>query len=161
MHRFFLGAVLAAGLHGSVLAHELGSNVNPLSFGADQTIIDIAKVVWGPLEVEGLPPGADSAVLRGDLEKGEAEILLRLPAGYKVRNHSHTSDELYLWLSGAFTLISPDGTRSSFDGPVYISFPGNAPPHGLECGPDAPCVLYLKYSRPFDILYFPEPELEP
>lgn len=161
MQRFLLAAVLAAGLNASVSAHELGSNVKPLSFGADQTIIDIAKVVWEPLQVEGLAPGADIAVLRGDLEKGEAEIVLRLPAGYKVRSHSHTSDELYLWLSGAFTLIAPDGARSNFDGPVFISFPGNAPPHGLECGPDAACVMYLRYSRPFDILYPPEPDLEP
>ncbi len=157
MVRLLLGAALSAGLYGSALAHELGSNMKPLSFGADQTIIDISKVVWGPLTIEGLVSGADIAVLRGDLDKGEADILLRLPPGYKVPNHSHTSDELYLWLTGAFTLIAPDGARSSFDGPVYISFPGNAPPHGLECGPNASCVLFLKYSRPFDILYFPEP----
>lgn len=134
-----------------------GTNVNPLSFGKDQTIIDVTKAVWSPLKVEGLPQGADVAVLRGDLAKGEAEILLRLPPGYVVPNHSHTSDELYMWLSGAFALIAHDGTRTEFSGPVYISFPGNAPPHGLICGDNSPCVLYLKYSRPFDISYFPEP----
>ena len=89
--------------------------------------------------------------------KGEAEILLRLPPGYKVPNHSHTSDEVYVWLSGAFTLIAYDGTRTQFSRPAFISFPGSAPPHGLECGKAAPCILYLRYSRPFDIKYFPEP----
>lgn len=138
-------------------AVEIGSNVKPLSFGSDQTIVDVSKVVWGPLEVEGLPKGAEIAVLRGDLGKGEAEALLRFPPGYKVPNHSHTSDELYIWISGAFGLIAHDGTRTAFAGPAYISFPGNAPPHGLECAEGAPCVLYLKYSRPFDIQYFPEP----
>jgi len=138
-------------------AAEVGSNTNPLSFGKDQTIIDVGKVVWGPLDVEGLPKGGEIAVLRGDLAKGDAEVLLRFPAGYKVPNHSHTSDEVYMWLSGAFTLISHDGTRTAFTGPAYLSFPGNAPPHGLECGAAAPCIAYLKYSRPFDIQYFPEP----
>lgn len=138
-------------------AAEVGSNVTPLSFGKDQTIVDVGKVVWSPLEVEGLPKGGEIALLRGDLGKGEAEALLRFPAGYKVPNHSHTSDELYMWISGAFTLIAHDGTRTAFAGPTYISFPGNAPPHGLECGEAAPCVLYLKLSRPFDIQYFPEP----
>lgn len=141
----------------SAQAAEIGSNVKPLSFGKDQTIVDVEKVVWGPLEVEGLPKGGEIAVLRGDLAKGEAEALLRFPAGYKVPNHSHTSDELYMWISGAFTLVAHDGTRTAFSGPAYISFPGNAPPHGLECGKAAPCILYLKLSRPFDIEYFPEP----
>ncbi|WP_334150471.1 cupin domain-containing protein [Hyphomicrobium sp.] len=154
-HYALLGALLLAAQ--PTAAAELGSNANPLSFGKDQTIVDVSKVVWGPLEVEGLPKGGEIAVLRGDLGKGEAEALLRFPAGYKVPNHSHTSDELYMWLSGAFTLIAHDGTRTEFAGPTYISFPGSAPPHGLECGAGAPCVLYLKLSRPFDIQYFPEP----
>lgn len=151
----FLSALFLAAQSAS--AAEVGSNVTPLSFGKDQTIVDIGKAVWGPLKVEGLPEGGEIAVLRGDLSKGDAEVLLRFPQGYVVPNHSHTSDEVYLWLSGAFTLIAHDGTRTAFNGPAYISFPGNAPPHGLECGASAPCVLYLKYSRPFDIQYFPEP----
>lgn len=139
------------------MATDLGSNVHPFSFGKDQTIIDVSKVAWGPLNLEGLPKGAQIAVLRGDLSKGDAEILLRLPAGYKIPNHSHTSDEVYVWLSGAFTLVAYDGTRIQFAGPAFMSFPGNARPHGLECAASGPCVLYLKYSRPFDIKYFPEP----
>lgn len=141
----------------SATAAQLGSNANPLSFGKDQTIVDVEKVVWSPLQVDGLPNGAEIAVLRGDLAKGDAEALLRFPPGYKVPNHSHTSDELYMWISGAFTLVAHDGTRTEFSGPTYISFPGNAPPHGLECGSAAPCLLYVKLSRPFDIQYFPEP----
>ena len=137
-------------------AHELGSNLKPLAFGADQTIVDVSKVMWGPLEVDGLPQGAEIALLRGDLSKDGAEALLRIPPGYKVPNHTHTSDELYMWLSGAFTLIAHDGKRTEFSGPAYISFPGNAPPHALICGKSEPCVFYLKYSRPFDIKYAPE-----
>lgn len=148
-------ALLTTAAHAGAV--ELGSNTKPLSFGKDQTIVDLTKIVWSPLKVDGLPSGAEIAVLRGDLSKGEAEALLKFPPGYKVPNHSHTSDEVYIWVNGAFTLIAHDGTRTAFSGPAYISFPGNAPPHGLECGNVAPCVLYLKYSRPFDVQYFPEP----
>lgn len=156
MRYLFLSAALVVGLSEGASGHEPGSNMKPLSFGSDQTIIDVDKVVWEPLKIDGLPDGVEIATLRGDLAKGQAEILLRLPSGYKVPNHTHTSDELYVWLKGAFTLIAHDGTRTNFNEPAYLSFPGNAPPHGLECGPQAPCVLYLKYSRPFDIHYAPE-----
>lgn len=132
-------------------AHPLGSNLNPISYGSDQTIVDITKLIWSPLKVEGLPPGAEIAVLRGDLEKAGSESILKLPPGYVVPSHTHTSDELYVWIQGAFTLISHDGKQTKFDGPAYVSFPGKAPPHALVCGNKEPCILYLKYSRPFDV----------
>ena len=52
------------------------------SFGPDQTLADIGKLEWQPLNLEGLQPGAEVATLRGDLGKGGAEILVRVPANY-------------------------------------------------------------------------------
>ncbi len=134
-------------------ADEPGSNKNPLSFGDDQTIVDLDKVVWGPLEVDGLAPGAEIAVIRGDLAKDHSESVVRLPSGYLLRNHTHTSDELYVWISGSFMLIAHDGTETKFQGPAYISYPGNAPMHEIRCGNREACLFYLRYSRPFDIKY--------
>jgi quercetin dioxygenase-like cupin family protein len=119
------------------------------SFGPDQTIADIGKVEWAPLKLEGLPPGIEIAALRGDLAKGGGEILLRTPPKYVVPNHSHTSDELYVWLKGSFTYIAADGTRQKLDAPAYISLPGQSA-HALECG-DEQCIFYLRYGRPFDL----------
>ena len=48
--------------------NKIGSNILPFSFGEDQTIIDLKKVIWEPLKVTGLPPGAEIAILRGKLE---------------------------------------------------------------------------------------------
>jgi len=119
------------------------------SFGTDQTIVDIGKLDWAPLKLEGLPEGMEIATLRGDLAKGGGEILLRTPPGYVVPNHSHTSDELYVWLKGPFTYIAADGTRQQMNAPAYISLPGQTP-HGLECGREQ-CVFYVRYGRPFDL----------
>jgi quercetin dioxygenase-like cupin family protein len=119
------------------------------SFGADQTIADISKMDWAPLQLQGLPSGIEIAVLRGDLAKGGGESLLRTPPNYVVPNHSHTSDEVYVWLKGAFTYIAADGTRQHIDAPAYISLPGQVP-HALECG-NEPCVFYVRYGRPFDL----------
>jgi hypothetical protein len=62
--------------------NNLGSNLQPFSFGDDQTIIDLKKAIWKPLKVTGLPEGAEIAILRGKLEIGNSESLLRLPPGY-------------------------------------------------------------------------------
>src|SRR5947209_14711632 len=115
------------------------------SFGPDQTIADVGKVEWQPLKLEGLPPGIEIATLRGDLGKGGGEILLRLPANYTVPNHSHTSDELYVWLKGAFTYIAADGKQTEIDGPAYISLPGNTP-HALKCKIKEPKSKRSKYN---------------
>ncbi len=135
------------------MAHQLGSNKKPIAFGADQTIVDVDKLVYEPLAVEGLPEGAEIAHIRGDLGKAGSESIVRIPPGYVVPSHTHTSEELYMWISGAFTLISDKGTEKEFRGPAYISFPGNAPPHTLICGTKEPCIFYLAYTRPFDIIY--------
>jgi quercetin dioxygenase-like cupin family protein len=126
-----------------------GSNTQPFSFGTDQTIIDLNKLTWGPLTAEGVPEGPEIAVLRGDGKTGVFEAMVRLPANYTFPNHSHTSDELYVWIKGDFTYIAADGTATPLSGQTYISLPGGVP-HALACGSE-PCVFYLRYSRPFDM----------
>jgi quercetin dioxygenase-like cupin family protein len=126
-----------------------GSNTQPFAFGTDQTIVDLNKLAWSPLTAEGVPPGPEIAVLRGDGKTGVLEAVVRLPANYTFPNHSHTSDELYVWLKGDFTYIAADGTAAALSGQTYISLPGGVP-HALACGSE-PCVFYLRYSRPFDM----------
>ena len=154
--RYFLVLFLAltSFTHGSA-EDKMASNKQPLSFGKDQTIIDLNKVVWEPLTGEGIPPGPEIAILRGSLAAGGGEALVRLPANYTFPNHSHTSDELYVWLKGDFTYIAADGTATALSGQTYISLPGGVP-HALKCGKE-PCVFYLRYARPFDYHIHPMP----
>ena len=146
--------VLTSFAHGSA-EDKVASKRQPLSFGKDQTIIDLHTVVWKPLEGEGIPPGPEIAILRGDLEAGGGEALVRLPANYTFPNHSHTSDELIVWIRGAFTYIAEDGTATDLSGQTYLSLPGRVS-HAVKCGKE-PCILYLRYSRPFDYDIHPMP----
>src|SRR3954471_6807693 len=91
-----------------------------MAFGPDQTIADVGKLEWAPLKLDGFAPGIEISVLRGDLAKGGAEVLLRTPARYVVPSHSHTSDEVYVWLQGNFTYIAADGSKHSMTAPAYI-----------------------------------------
>src|SRR5689334_18228406 len=151
MHKFVVVAgtcaVLACATEAVSAAERQPAGV--YSFGPDQTIVDLGRIAWSPLHLEGLPDGIEIAVLRGELAKGGAEIVLRTPPRYVVPNHSHTSDEVYVWLEGAFTYVAADGTRQSLQAPAFISLPGQTP-HALECG-DEPCMFYLRYGRPFDL----------
>jgi hypothetical protein len=142
-----LCVLLTAVSHG-LAADILASNKQPLSFGPGQTIIDLKRIVWEPLKGEGIPPGAKIATLRGDLAKGGGELLVYLPPNYTFPNHSHTSEELYVWIQGNFTYIAADGTATPLSGTTYISLPPEVP-HALRCGKQ-PCVFYVRYTGPFD-----------
>jgi quercetin dioxygenase-like cupin family protein len=156
---FSTGALLLLCLRLQVAsAEDYATNKAPLAFGPDQTIIDLNKVVeWGPLELAGFPPGAEIVVLRGALAHG-SELLVRVPAGYLIPNHNHTSDETYIFLRGDFTYINGgDGQSAKMSGQSFISLPGNAPPHAIRCE-SAACLFYLRYSRPFDHKVYAMPE---
>ena len=131
-----------------IAADIIASNKHPLSFGPGQTLIDLKKIAWEPLKGEGIPPGARIATLHGDLAAGGAELLVYLPAHYTFPNHSHTSDELYVWIQGDFTYIADDGTATPLSGHTYIRLSGNVP-HALRCG-KTPCIFYVRYTGPFD-----------
>ena len=135
------------------------TNTQPLSFGLDQAIIDLTKLDWGPLEHEGVPPGPEIAVLRGSLQGAPVEAVVRLPANYTFPNHSHTSAEVYLWITGDFTYVAADGTAVDLSGQTFISLPGSVP-HALVCK-DAPCMFYLHYARSFNMQIHPMPQLKP
>ena len=131
-----------------------GSNKQPLAFGPDQTIVDLNRLVWEPFKADGVPPGPELAVLRAD-GKGALDAMVRLPANYTFPNHSHTSDEMYVWIKGSFIYVAADGSAAPLSGQAFISLPGGVP-HALACGAD-PCVFYVRYSRALDLHLHPMP----
>src|SRR5262245_30383477 len=147
--------VLLMTLTNRLAADIIATYKQPLSFWAEQTIIDLKKIVWEPLKGEGIPPGAKIATLRGDLAKGGGELLVYLPPNYPFPNHSHSSEELYVWIQGNFTYIAADGTATPLSGTTYISLPPEVP-HALRCGKQA-CVFYVRYTGPFDYKIHPMP----
>jgi quercetin dioxygenase-like cupin family protein len=135
-----------------------GSNTQPLAFGPDQSIIDLNKLVWMPREAEGVPPGPEMAVLRGDGQAAGCEVVVRLPPNYTFPNHSHTSDEHDVWPKGHLTYMAADGTATPLSGQTSISLPGGVP-HALACGAE-PCVFDVRYPQPFDAHVHPMPPLK-
>jgi hypothetical protein len=156
---YFAGTLLLFALSAPIANgqdDDYATSANPLSFGPSQTIIDLNKVEWAPLELDGFGPGLEMVVLRGDLAHG-SELLLRTPAGYLIPNHNHTSAETYVWLKGDFTYINGDGQAAEMSGQSFVSLPGSAPSHAIRCG-DSPCILYVRFPRAFDHKVYPMPE---
>ena len=154
-----LTGVLALLVARTAIAQEGNpTNGQPLSFGAGQAIVDLTKVQFAPLKSEGVPPGPEIAVLRGSMTAGPVEVLLRLPANYTFPNHSHSSDETYVWLKGPFTYVSDDGKAARLSGQTFIGLPPHVP-HALICG-NKPCLLYVHYSQTFDMKIHPMPKLK-
>lgn len=86
------------------VAFALGPGATPAgAMDASRTVVP-ENVMWQP-GPPSLPPGAEAAVLYGDLAKeGLFALRLKLPAGYRVAPHMHPKPEAVTVLSGTFHL---------------------------------------------------------
>ena len=79
----------------------------------DHIMVRPAGVKWGPAP-PGLPAGAQAAVLLGDPSKAVPYVLrVKLPDGYKVPPHWHSTDENVTVIQG--TLMVGKGEKFSAD----------------------------------------------
>jgi quercetin dioxygenase-like cupin family protein len=119
-----------------------------------------AELEWGP--IASMAPGAQMAMIEGDLGKAEAfTFRLKLPADYVIAPHVHPAHERVTVLSGA--LFFAHG--STFDraaarrlpaGSIAIMPPG-APMYGYT---EEETVLQIHGTGPWGIRYL-DPEDDP
>jgi hypothetical protein len=83
-----------------------------------------ADLKWGDAP-DAFKPGAKAVVLSGDPGKaGLFVIRLRMPAGYKVANHWHPTDEHVTLLDGDAALDMDDGAQKlAFSSGAYVLLP--------------------------------------
>ncbi len=106
-------------------------------------------VKWGPCPPVFSEPGCEITVLHGDPAKPGADVLLRIPGGYDIPAHRHTSAERMILVSGEL------GVR--YQGhPAATLAPGNYAygPAGLahegSCKSAQPCILFIAFDGPVD-----------
>ena len=112
------------------------------------------QLKWGPAPA-GLPPGSQMAVLDGDPGKeGLFTLRAKLPAGYKVPPHWHSTDEHITVLSG--TLLIGDGetldktAATKLPAGGYMAMPAKMH-HFAFC--DEETIIQVHAMGPFDITY--------
>lgn len=107
-----------------------------------------AELQWGPCP-EIFPAGCEIAVLHGDPAQPNADIFLRVPAGYQIPAHSHTSAERMVLVSGEMNVHYQGTPASAWRTGEYAYGPPEIP-HDASCVSSDPCTLFIAFEGPVD-----------
>jgi quercetin dioxygenase-like cupin family protein len=84
------------------------------------SIVQPDALKWMP--AQGLPPGAQVALLSGDPTKsGEFVVRFKFPAGYELATHSHPTDEYLTIISGKARMAFGEKADSAHAQPLPVS----------------------------------------
>ncbi len=103
---------------------------------------------WGPCPPI-FPKGCQIAVLHGNPAQPNADIFLRVPGGYKIPPHRHTSAERMVLVSGKLK-VRYQGTPAAILRPGNYAFGPAGMPHNATCLSVMPCTLFIAFEGPVD-----------
>lgn len=99
------------------------------------------------------PPGCKMTVLHGNPAEPGADVFLRVPSGYTIPAHSHTSAERMVLVSGRLDVTYTGHDPVSLKRGDYAYGPPGLP-HTARCnGPEA-CTLFIAFNSAVDALPF-------
>jgi quercetin dioxygenase-like cupin family protein len=105
---------------------------------------------WGPCP----PPfarGCEIAVLHGDPSKPNADVLLRVPGGFVLPPHRHTSAERLMLATGQLRVrYEGEGARTLTPGTYAFGPAGKA--HEARCLGRQRCTLFIAFEGPVDAI---------
>lgn len=108
------------------------------------------SLTWG-----GCPPfigeGCQIAVLHGDPSQPNADIFFKVPAGFSIPKHTHTSAERMVLVSGELA-VTYDGQPEVVLRPGMYAYGPAKAPHSAVCRPGDPCVLFIAFEGPVDAM---------
>jgi len=99
------------------------------------------------------PPGCKIAVLHGNPAEPGADVFLRVPAGYTIPAHSHTSAERMVLVSGQLDVTYAGHPTASLKRGDYAYGPA-ALPHTAHCNGVESCTLFIAFNGAVDALPF-------
>ena len=139
MHKSILLAVLA----GAALADA------PKPPSTEEALVaDPAEAKFAPVNVPGMPAGAQGAMIGVDPNTKGATTYAKLPAKYHFPAHWHSFTEYTVLISGAATL-SIDGKPHELVPGSYVVIPAKTK-HELDCGAASECLLLTRRGGPTD-----------
>ncbi len=113
---------------------------------------DAASLQWGPC-----PPifaqGCEIAVLHGNPAEPNADVWLRVPAGFKLPPHTHSSAERMVLSSGKLEVRYENQQKVVLKKGDYAFGPAKRP-HEAHCVGRSACTLFIAFEGPVDALPF-------
>jgi quercetin dioxygenase-like cupin family protein len=107
-----------------------------------------ADLQWGPCP-EIFPAGCEITVLHGDPAQPNTDIFLRVPGGYDIPAHRHTSAERMILISGELDVDYEGAPATTLTAGMYAYGPAGVP-HRAACRGTTPCVLFIAFEGPVD-----------
>ena len=154
-----LTAAAAASLVAGCERHEAAAPANQSNAAATTAPAEapLAKTAadpglqWGPC-APSFPAGCEVAVLHGDPAKPNADVFLRVPAGYTIPPHSHTSEERMVLVGGTLTVKYQGHPEATLQAGSYAYGPAKLPHRGTCAA--GPCTLFIAFEGPVDVQPF-------
>lgn len=142
-HSLLIGCAVAAAVAFTAAAQSM-----------DHQLLAPKDIKWGK-GPPSIPPGAEAAVLYGDLGKeGLFVFRLKLPKDYHIPPHTHPKPEIVTVLSGTARLgIGTTADRSKAQVLPAGSFFALSPGHAHYFFADEDTVIQLNSTGPWGITY--------
>jgi quercetin dioxygenase-like cupin family protein len=131
----------------------------PQAQGVGHILLKSADIKWTDAP-PSMPPGAQIAVIEGDLEKAEPfTFRLKLPANYKIAPHTHPAIEHVTVLSGTFYMGAGDKIdREKAVALTPGSFAAFQPGHSMFAWTGEETVVQVHGVGPWGINYINSPD---
>ena len=116
----------------------------PLAILASDTALK-----WGPCPPIFSAPGCEITVLNGDPAKPNADVFLRIPGGYAIPPHRHSSAERMILVTGEMRIRYAGSPEAKLAAGSYAYGPARLA-HEATCLGRAPCTLFIAFEGPVD-----------
>jgi quercetin dioxygenase-like cupin family protein len=103
---------------------------------------------WGPCPPV-FPQGCEIAVTQGDPAREHADVFLRVPAGYAIPPHRHTSPE-HMTLAAGELEVTYSGQKPFTMRVGSFAYGPAKLPHTARCTSKMPCVLSIAFESAVD-----------
>src|SRR5687768_12768128 len=150
-----LAAIALLGLAGCELRNQEAKQEANAAASTEPMIVRTAvdsTLQWSACPAP-LPAGCELAVLHGDPAKPNTDALLRVPAGYAIPPHTHSSAERMMLVSGRLD-VRYQGAQPATMLPGTYAYGPAGRPHAATCMAAEPCVLFIAFEGPVDVKAF-------
>ena len=148
-HKSGCGAALAIGI-GALIFAGASSGVQAAPAAKPVTATVSSALQWGPCPPI-FPNGCQISVLHGDPAKPNADIFLRVPAGYEIPAHTHTSPERMVLVEGLLRVRYDGAGEEMLSVGEYAYGPARLP-HVARCMSSTQCTLFIAFEGPVDAI---------